>query len=441
MRLPVRPLTAIAALLAATAVAPAAAKAQRPPRAHATVINGQLATGPGPLAVLATDNDGLCSGSVISSNVVLTAAHCVHDLDTGQVLDASSFVVQTGATTLFVQNVGAFSRTSRVVSYPWSSSSRSGDLALLQLATPTSSPSMPLAGAADSALLTPGTGTVLEGWGVDQPGGTAPSADLRAGGQVVQSASYCSAQAVQKLGIYMSTTSTMCASDPNGVYGGCHGDSGGPLVAQRADQSIAQIGITSFGAADCSTSTPSYYTRVDAFATWIASWVKLLAPPSPVPPTPIPVSSQQPQAEPQPAPAPVAPTPAAPSSTIRSTKWSAYTARGEYISVSVPEDGLHVSWVRITQGLRCRHGHSTYINDVFDAPSGTPWPMPANTPLKLTLTKPASRRYFRRTATITLTPGQRRIHGSLRVTMRARSTKIGVCSATVPAFNLVAPRS
>jgi hypothetical protein len=50
----------------------------------------------------------------------------------------------------------------------------------------------------------------------------------------------------------------MCAIDPGGTYGGCNGDSGGTRVAQRADQSIAQIGITSFGASDCSTSRPGF---------------------------------------------------------------------------------------------------------------------------------------------------------------------------------------
>jgi hypothetical protein len=170
------------------------------------VINGVLAPGPGPLALVASDI-GLCSGSVISSNVVLTAAHCVHDPGSGTLLDPSSFTVQTSAARAG-DPAGFFSRVGRVVSYPWLPSIKAGDLALLQLSSLTPAPAMPLANDADSALLTPGTGVVVEGWGIYQLGATAPSGDLRAGGQVVQSASYCSAQA-QSGGTYISTTSTM----------------------------------------------------------------------------------------------------------------------------------------------------------------------------------------------------------------------------------------
>lgn len=46
------------------------------------------------------------------------------------------------------------------------------------------------------------------------------------------------------------------------------GDSGGPLFIMREDRPL-QIGIVSYGDANCPSNRPGVYTRVAAFAEWI----------------------------------------------------------------------------------------------------------------------------------------------------------------------------
>ncbi len=99
---------ALPAFGAALVVLPASASARAQPaprhvqsRAHASIVGGTAAT-PGSLPSLAfvVDDEGsqygLCSGTVVAANVMLTAAHCVLDSTTGQVDPASNFAVVTG---------------------------------------------------------------------------------------------------------------------------------------------------------------------------------------------------------------------------------------------------------------------------------------------------------------------------------------------------------
>jgi len=91
----------------------------------------------------------------------------------------------------------------------------------------------------------------------------------------VQSSSYCAANSPGPF----SATYHLCTIDPvGGATGTCHGDSGGPLVARNAAGSWTQIGITSFGDADCDTTVPSYFTRVDSISSWVSATVRSLQP-------------------------------------------------------------------------------------------------------------------------------------------------------------------
>jgi hypothetical protein len=63
--------------------------------------------------------------------------------------------------------------------------------------------------------------------------------------------------------------------------------------------------------------------------------------------------------------------------------------------------------------------------------------MSAGQPLQLTLTKPATRRFFRRTDTIRLAPGR---GGLVGISMRARARALGRCTGAVRSFRLTASR-
>jgi hypothetical protein len=88
------------------------------PRAQASVINGQLATAAGPMALIVRADDALCTGTIISVNVVLTAAHSVVDENTNTIVPASAFAVKIGSTTISNTQPGQVSAVSRVVMDP-----------------------------------------------------------------------------------------------------------------------------------------------------------------------------------------------------------------------------------------------------------------------------------------------------------------------------------
>ena len=50
----------------------------------------------------------------------------------------------------------------------------------------------------------------------------------------------------------------------------CDGDGGGPLVCEKENHWY-QVGVVSFGIGCGRKNTPGVYTRVEAFASWIAS--------------------------------------------------------------------------------------------------------------------------------------------------------------------------
>ncbi len=144
---------AIAVLTATVAVTSAADASNGVPRtrrrhsAHVAVIGGQPAQ-PGTFPWMAYVLDlrgnsvGQCSGTVVAPNVILTAGHCAEDVQTGVVSEASGYRVTTGnvdwaapATERQVSDV-----TRVIVCSCFDRHTAVGDVALLQLATPTTAP-------------------------------------------------------------------------------------------------------------------------------------------------------------------------------------------------------------------------------------------------------------------------------------------------------------
>jgi hypothetical protein len=80
---------------AGTDVAPVTSKDLRPPRAR---VSGNVATKPlkwaGKFNFTTSDGDMVCSAQFITDDVILTAAHCVRDRDTGDYYDNFEFLLQ-----------------------------------------------------------------------------------------------------------------------------------------------------------------------------------------------------------------------------------------------------------------------------------------------------------------------------------------------------------
>ena len=293
-------LAACAVALLAVPVS-ASAHAQPAPRhlrahAHAAIVGGTAAT-PGMLPSLAFVLDyegsqyGLCSGTVVAANVILTAAHCVLNAMTGLMDPASNFAVVTGDVDWSDTAGRQVSAVSSVAVYPaFNLTTLYGDAAVLVLTTPTTAPAIPLATSADASLLQAGTPVTIAGWGDTTGGVDSEQTVLQSGALITQSPTDCALYDGED-GLLFDPTSELCAFDPPSyATAACHGDSGGPAIAAPSPGAVVEIGITSRGDPGCATTVPNIFTRVDLVQPWVASEIAAVAP-APMPaPVPVPVA-------------------------------------------------------------------------------------------------------------------------------------------------------
>jgi V8-like Glu-specific endopeptidase len=253
-----------------------------------SVINGnQAAQGTFPfMAFVVFENatvTEVCSGTLVSNNVVLTAGHCGENPETGVVHNAGYFTVITGSAN-WTAPPRVISKVSAVAIYPgFLRTSLQGDAAVLQISAPVASPPVRLATTPPLA----GTGAIIAGWGntvYEQEGITEI---LRYGSTAVQSSTFCQ----QEWGTKFHSATQLCALDyPTYTYGSCFGDSGGPML-QEVGAEYVEIGITSFGGEECETSLPNVDTRADVVEPWVGQEITALAPPAPAPaPAPTPAT-------------------------------------------------------------------------------------------------------------------------------------------------------
>jgi secreted trypsin-like serine protease len=273
-----RPVAAALCALALLVLAlPAVASAGE--GAHASIINGRGATiqeFPSLAFIQAKQGKGgfACTGTVVAPRVILTAAHCVEDLERGSFTPAGNYAVATGTTDLgqaLRENV--FRVVDTHVFPGFDPGNLRGDAGILVLDRPTAAPPIPLAGAPDAAFYAGGATVQLAGWGLTRPNAQQGARSLQATAMVVQSPSACQ-QRTRRNYPSFSSAGQFCALDaPAGKSGGCYGDSGGPAIGQRADGSQVQLGVISTGGPFCNTKLPNVLTRADFIAPWVAEWV------------------------------------------------------------------------------------------------------------------------------------------------------------------------
>lgn len=206
-----------------------------------------------------------CGGSLITRDVVLTAAHCLFDENFVPV-DVRSLSARVGVTNLNQTGQGQLRRVRSYAVHPGYQAelqTRSGfDVAVLHLSGKTNGISRIKLPKADNLQHeVPGEVYTVAGWGLTVPGDPPPpdsaSPILLEANLELESPARCAKEAPFS-GERLATV--LCAAAPK--RDSCRGDSGGPLFRLLNGKTFVQIGIVSFGPSTCEGGDPGFYTRV-----------------------------------------------------------------------------------------------------------------------------------------------------------------------------------
>ena len=200
----------------------------------------------------ASDAIPICTGTLISSKLVLTAAHCV--------LENISYFIKFGAVNL-QDTTELLAVSNRWKNPKYNPKSLGNDIGLLQLAEEVSVGKLPSLATPSMEKQVKGAKLTIYGWGRDHT--------LKVTNLLNKSTLRNQDTQATKIWAKSFNKNTMLAA---GTYlpkeklfsGGCNGDSGGPLVA-RIDGTLTLVGVTSWGSAKCDSSKPTIFARVSAF--------------------------------------------------------------------------------------------------------------------------------------------------------------------------------
>nr|XP_033798819.1 transmembrane protease serine 3 [Geotrypetes seraphini] len=203
----------------------------------------------------------LCGGSIITSQWIVTAAHCVNEL-----YFPALWGVQVGTVNQLNTQVSLNSVEKIVFHHKYKSSSMANDIALMKLTTPLAFNGFiqPICLPNYGEVFQEGKVCWITGWGATEEGGDSTQFMEYAGIPLISN-KVCNAKSVYG-GIVSS--SMLCAGYLEGGVDTCQGDSGGPLACE--ERMVWKLtGATSWGLGCAEKNKPGVYSRITSFLDWI----------------------------------------------------------------------------------------------------------------------------------------------------------------------------
>ena len=208
------------------------------------------------------NGSGLCGGSIVDDEWILTAAHCLEGLT------ASNVVVKSiGSTSVFGGD--QINASALYVHENYDSGTLNNDVGLIKLESSlqtllgwgTAIVPITLNGQANTLV---DECAIVTGWGTTSFGGTSPY-NLQEVGVPIISDSACSSV----YGVSFNADTMICGGYQNGYFDSCQGDSGGAFVIRNGDGAFVQVGVVSWGDGCAEGGKPGVYAEVSYFIDWI----------------------------------------------------------------------------------------------------------------------------------------------------------------------------
>lgn len=207
-----------------------------------------------------SDIGHICGGSVITTNRVLTASHCLNPAHTPEM-----YTILAGSTRRLGDANEQVRQVSNYVRHPkYNQQTRQNDIAVVLLRQPlnfgANVRAIPLP--AQYTLVPYGANSTVTGWGYTIENLPSSISDvLMFTTKPIVRNGICNLAYGGRITIDM-----LCAGVPEGGRDACQGDSGGPLTVNGV-----QHGVVSWGRGCGRPGFPGVYARVSFFINWISS--------------------------------------------------------------------------------------------------------------------------------------------------------------------------